>query len=155
MTLIVTLDPQDSLKAWAADHFDQSYGDLPPETVALGVVDETGKVSAVACLNAFYGGSAAIHIASDRAARWATEPVLRAIFGYAFEFIGLDRLNAITSVNNVRAQILALKLGFQFDGRTRCGADDGSDGIILGMLKGDCPWIRRDDGDGQEERASA
>lgn len=139
--MIVTLDPQDVLKDWAEHHFDKAYGSLPPETIALGVIDEHGEIHAVACLNAFYSGAAAIHIASDRKATWATRTVGRAIFGYAFNFLGLRRISATTSVNNIDAQVLALRLGFQFDGRTRCGADDGSDGIILGMLASECRWI--------------
>lgn len=137
----VTLDPQEELKAWAEPRFGIEDCRLPAETVALGVMDAQGGIHAVVCLNAFYGHYASIHIASDGRKSWASPQVLRCIFGYAFNFLGLRRLNCITSVNNLPAQILALRLGFEFEGRTRCGADDGSDGIVLGMLAENCRWI--------------
>lgn len=137
----VTLDPQDALRAWAEPRFGLADCRLPDETICLGVVDQRGEIHAVVCLNAFYSHYASIHIASNGRRAWASPQVLRCIFGYAFDHLGLRRLNCIPSVNNLAAQILALRLGFEFEGRTRCGADDGSDGIVLGMLAENCRWI--------------
>lgn len=139
--MLVTMQPQDALIAWAEPIMGVDAGCMPPETIALGVVDDAGQIRCVWAFNAFYSHYASVHIASDGSRSWLTRPVLRAIFGYAFEHLGLQRLNAIIPAARVPAQILALKLGFEFEGRTRCGADDGSDGIVLGMLASQCRWL--------------
>ncbi|WYK05490.1 GNAT family protein [Cereibacter sphaeroides f. sp. denitrificans] len=115
-------------------------GAMPPETIALGVIDEWGELHAVICLNAFYSHYCSMHIASNGRRAWATRPVLRAIFGYAFEFLGLGRVNALVSARNIAVQVMALKLGFRFCGFLPDGADDGGDGILFGMLREQCPW---------------
>lgn len=139
--MIVTMEHQGELIAWAEDHFGIPRGSMPPETVALGVIDASGSPLAVICVNAFYSHYCTMHVASNGSKRWLTRTVLRCIFGYVFELLGLQRVNIIVSVNNVPVQILALKLGFRMEGYARCGADDGSDGIVLGMLASECPWL--------------
>lgn len=141
----VTMNPQDELIAWAEPFMGIPAGSMPPETVALGIVDDTGKIRCVWAFNAFYSHYASVHIASDGTKAWLTRTTVRCVFGYAFEHLGLERLTAIIPAARVPAQILALKLGFEFEGRTRCGADDGSDGIVLGMLARDCRWLKEVD----------
>lgn len=152
----VTMEHQADLIAWAEPHFEVPAGSMPPETVALGVIDDKGAILAVICINAFYSHYCTMHVASNGSRRWLTRTVLRCIFGYVFELLGLLRVNIIVSVDNVPIQILALKLGFRMEGYARCGADDGSDGIILGMLASECPWLKEvDDGKEIEQRAVA
>ncbi len=116
-------------------------GHMPSETVAMGVLDEAGEIQAVICLNAFYGNCASLHLASNGNKRWLSRKVLRVVFGYAFHFRKLRRLNFVVSVWNVPVQVLALKVGLRVEGYTRCGANDGSDGILFGMLAEECPWL--------------
>ena len=140
--MLVTLENQADLIRWAEPIMGVSPGATPPETIALGIVsDDPAQPLAVVCLNAFYSNQASIHIASNGSRRWLTPMILRAIFGYCFELLQLRRLNIIVSVNNAAVQVLALKLGFRPEGYARCGADDGSDGIVMGMLAAECPWI--------------
>lgn len=141
--MLVTLENQEELIRWAEPIMGVEPGRTPPETVALGIVGEDGAPLAVVCLNAFYSNQASIHIASNGSRRWLTRKVLAAIFGYCFELLQLRRLNIIVSVNNAAVQVLALKLGFRPEGYARCGADDGSDGIVMGMLAAECPWMMR------------
>lgn len=152
----VTMEDQPQLLGWAEAVFGQEQGSMPPETLAMGVRDDTGKILAVICFNAFYSHYCTMHVASNGSRRWLDRTVLRLIFGYVFELLRLKRVNIIVSVNNVAVQILALKLGFRMEGYARCGADDGSDGIVLGMLAGECPWIKeREDGEEGRKRAIA
>lgn len=137
----VTLENQGDLIGWAEPRFGVPAGSMPPETVALGVLSDANEVLAVICLNAFYSHYCTMHVASNGSKRWLTRNVLACIFGYTFQFLRLQRVNIIVSVHNVPIQVLALKLGFRMEGYARCGADDGSDGIIMGMLAAECPWL--------------
>lgn len=141
----VTMSEQKRLLSWAAPRMlgpGAQAESLPPETIAIGVLDPHGEIRAVIALNAFYDHFASIHIASDRAKTWATRKVLNLIFSYAFRYRGLLRLEARTSVNNLPATILMLKAGFRIEGVAKCGAHDGSDAIVGAMLAKDCPWLR-------------
>lgn len=139
----VTMRDQERLIRWAEPIIGVEPGRMPSETVALGVIDEADDLQAVICFNAFYSDYASLHLASNGRRRWLSRKVLRVVFGYAFEFRKLRRLNFVVSVNNIPVQVLALKLGLRIEGCTRCGANDGSDGILFGMLAEECPWVKQ------------
>ena len=137
----VTMRNQPELIVWAAPRMGVPEDQVPAETVALGVLDDAGEIHAVIWLNAFYATHASLHIASNGGKRWATRQVLRTVFAFAFGYMRLTRLNFVVSVNNVPVQVLALKVGLRIEGVARCGANDGSDGILFGMLAHECRWL--------------
>lgn len=142
MALFLTMEPRDRLQAWAEPIMGIEPGMMPKDTDLVGVMEsDTTEVQAVIGYNAHYGQQISMHVASNGQKRWLTRSILRAIFGYAFEFKGVKRVNAVVSVNNLDIQILCLKLGFRIEGTMACGADDGSDGILFAMLAKDCRWI--------------
>jgi RimJ/RimL family protein N-acetyltransferase len=158
VTLVVTMDDQPGLIRWAEPRMGIPEGEMSGDAEALGVIDETtGEIQAVIAFTAHHGHFISAHIASSGGRRWATRPVLRAVFGYAFEFKGVKRMNCLVSVYNTPTQIMCLKLGFRPEATIRCGADDGSDGIVFGMLADECPWLaaHRNDDHEQEESAEA
>ena len=132
---------QKDLIAWAEPRMGVEPGRAPSETLALGVLDNTGEIQAVIWFNAFYAQQGCLHIASNGRKRWATRRVLGIVFAFAFHHLGLKRLEFRVSVNNIPVQILALKVGLRIEGVARCGANDGSDAIVLGMLVQDCRWL--------------
>ena len=137
----VTMQNQKDLIAWAEPRMGVEAGRAPPETVALGVVDDAGQIHAVIWFNAFYGSQASLHIATNGRKRWATRRVMGIVFSYAFDHLNLKRLEFRVSANNIPVQILAIKTGLRIEGVARCGANDGSDGIVFGMLAQDCRWL--------------
>ncbi|MGP9790701.1 GNAT family N-acetyltransferase [Roseinatronobacter sp. NSM] len=137
----VTMQDQKKLIAWAEPRMGVETGRAPPETLALGVLDDAGKIRAVVWLNAFYATHASAHIASDRSRAWSTAKVWRVIFAFAFDHLQKTRLTLIIPEWNIKAITLAMKLGFKVEGVARCGANDGSDGIVLGMLSHECRWL--------------
>lgn len=143
MAMIVKQEDDSRLIRWAEPRIGVAPGKMAKDALALGVFDaDTGEIAAVILINARYGHFCSMHIASDGGRRWATRRVLRAIFGYAFEFLGHTRINAVVSVNNLAAQIMAMKLGFRPEATIACGADDGGDGILFRMLIGECDWLK-------------
>ena len=69
--------------------------------------------------------------------------MLYGIFAYPFEQCGLRRVTAPISSKNKASLILVIKLGFMFEGRLVNGCTDG-DQVIMGMLREDCPWTKKE-----------
>lgn len=136
----LSIDNRDDLLTWAAQKIG-TPNRWAPDTKAIGVFDDFGVLRAVSAYNMFYDGGCAAHIASDGSRTWANRGVLRAWFEYPFIQLQLNRMTAPIHADNVAAQILALKLGFGFEGRQREGVY-GKDVILLGMMKHECRWIR-------------
>lgn len=145
MIMRVTMHDQKRLIEWGEQRMGLVHGGAPAETRALGVFDEQAELHAVIWFNAFYGRQASLHVASNGQKLWATRRVFQMVFSYAFDRIpgalGLDRLEFRVSVENLPVQILALKSGLRIEGVARCGAEDGNDAIVMGMLAKDCHWL--------------
>lgn len=83
---------------------------------------------------------AEFHLVSFRK-NWNTRRLMRAFFRYAFDFCQYPIIRAPIAEWNVETQIIALKSGFRFDGRIRCGTADGSDAILMTMTREECRWL--------------
>ena len=112
----------------------------PSDTTTIGVEND-GELVAVALFNLFLGDGCAAHIATGGGRDWASRAMLAALFAYPFIQCGLVRITLPIARRNIKSQILALKLGFSFEGRLALGSN-GDDEILMGMLKRDCPWLR-------------
>lgn len=142
----VSGNDQASLRKVIEEWSGMAPGGFAQDAVFLGITDVAKhKVVAVVAYNARYGHFLNMHVATDGSKRWLNRPVLMLVFGYAFDFFQVKRINALVSASNIPAQIMALKLGFRFEGALACGADDGTDGVLFGMLKHECPWRHKED----------
>ncbi len=72
--------------------------------------------------------------------RWCNRRILAAIFGYAFNFLRVKKINILVNTNNAKCLKLVTKLGFRQEGLLRCYREDGSDCYIYGMLKSENKW---------------
>ncbi len=155
MTLIASAMFQDKLRAWAEPRLGVAPGELAPDFEFVGVIDtEAKRPVAVFGYNACYGHHLTMHVVSERGKLWLTRRVLALVFGYAFHYKGVARVNAVVPAHNVPIQILCLKMGFRVEGTMRCGADDGTDGILFSMLRDECRWLQvKEASHGQKERA--
>lgn len=140
MSLKVTMQDQTRLRTWAAPYMGVTAEELASDMVLMGVLRDGEPIAAVG-FNAFYGDQAAIHVASNGRRDWINRAVLRMVFGYAFSFRNLRRLNLLVPVWNRDAQILALKSGGLPEGYMRKAASDGSDAALFGILREDCPYF--------------
>jgi RimJ/RimL family protein N-acetyltransferase len=73
--------------------------------------------------------------------RWCNRRVLRAGFQYAFEHLGVDRINMVCSKKNKLIRKLAKGLGFKQEGCHRKAFDGKVDAISYGLLKDECRWL--------------
>ena len=139
--LYLTKEPQYRLLDWSRSRCGVRAPTWSPESEAVGVMDGD-RLRAVVVFNAFQGDACMAHIASDHTQRWATRNILGGLFGYAFIFKRMRRLMVSIPACNRAALIVAIKLGFQFEGLMRQAGDDGDDLVCLSMLAHECPWIR-------------
>lgn len=141
--LRLTVEPQYPLLEWARTRCGVSGPTWSPESEAVGVLDN-GELRAVVVYNDFRGDACAMHIASDHTRQWATRNILGGLFGYAFIYKRMNRAVAVVPAANRNAILTAVKLGFQFEGRLRAAAVDGSDAVLLSMLRDECLWLDED-----------
>lgn len=144
MMKIVTA-PQGHLLEWAQS-VQRFKGEWPADAQAMAAVDvdatgETTIRAVVVATNWQEGHSCNLHIASDGKRSFVRRDFIAIVFRWLFEMRGLRRINAIIAVDNTRTQILALKLGFRWEGRMAGGMPSGSDAILMGMTAKDCRWI--------------
>lgn len=104
------------------------------------------KFRAVVLFCGYNGHAIEMHVASDGSRRWLTRDYLRACFRYAFVQLGVRRVTGLVSAKNEAALKFDRALGFKDEGCIRQGADDGSDLLVLGMLRAECRFLGVDDG---------
>lgn len=124
--------------AWASERLGGVV--WPSDTCALAIYDGE-RLSAVTLYNVFLGASCSAHIVTDGRRDWANRGMLYGIFAFPFEQLGRRRITLPIAERNVDAQILALKLGFKFEGRLLHSLDDDNE-VLFGMLREDCFWLK-------------
>ena len=150
---VLTIDDQATLLRWAAAVIGQDGWVADSEAIGLVDTEDGGRILFVAVLNMWHDQGAWLHLATGPEARGAKMMLAFGCIGnvlaYAFSK-GLRRLTARIAVDNVPAQILALKAGFTVEGRERCGFR-GRDLAIFAMMRDDCTWLDEGDDMASEE----
>lgn len=150
-------NPADGSKAeilgWAAERLGITA--WTEDSVAIGVVDSgDGKLVAAAIYNAFHGTECSIHLVSDGRRRWLTERTMFGILGWPFNVLGLTRLSGYIAATRTDALILALRVGFRFEGCLR-KAFRNEDVVVMGLLREEAEkwlnWSKGNDGQGRTE----
>lgn len=90
------------------------------------------------------GNDCCVHLAGDGQPGWLGRPFIAAGFKFPFEIAGLRRITGLVPESNERAIRLNLHFGYTIEGRLRCGADDGGDILIMGMLREECRFISKE-----------
>lgn len=79
---------------------------------------------------------------ATRSPRWATRRVLREMFAYPFNQLGVTRLWVMASRKDKRARKLQERLGFKFEGIARAAWDGKVDAAVSSMLPNECRWLK-------------
>jgi hypothetical protein len=142
VSYIHTTDEQATLLRWAAERIGQDGWIADSE--AMGVLEaDTGRIRAVGVINNYHDQGAWVHFATAGATPRPLLANLGPFFAYAFQIRNLERITARIAVDNLAAQVFALRLGFEVEGRERCGFR-GRDLGIYCMLRRDCTWLMED-----------
>lgn len=110
------------------------YETWDPETIAAAAVIRDRRVAALVVYSGYQRRYRAIEmsIIAD-SPRWATRPIIWALFTYPFEQLQLQRVSSAIRADNVRSIKLCEGLGFRQEGRIRLGYGD-CDALVYGLL---------------------
>lgn len=108
---------------------------------AIGL-EKNGELIAGVVYDCFTGNSVSMHVASDKSKNWMISSYLYFCFAYPFIALKCNRVTGLVQENNIDALNFDLKLGFKQEGRLRAACSDGSDIIVLGMLKDECRFLQ-------------
>lgn len=100
---------------------------------------EKGEIIGAVVYDAFTPYDCCIHVRLEKPG-CKTPEVLRAVFGYPFEQLGLKRLTGLVGAQNDKGRKLVTWLGFHFEG-CKASALGDEDELVYGMLASGCKWI--------------
>jgi hypothetical protein len=133
------------LGPWLCEKIDKIWS--PRGCECVGLIRDDGTPLAATLIESYTGVCAEMHIAIEH----AHVPLRRFIvagFHYVFVDLGCKQVIGRVSSANKKALNFDLRLGFEPIAVIPDVFRDGSDMVILRMLREQCPWIAR------EERAA-
>lgn len=91
--------------------------------------------------DSFIGKTCQIHVV-NRQKKYTPRALLKAVFEYPFEQIGIEVLLGVVNSNNKEAMKYDQHLGFKEINRLEGMHEDGGDIVLFAMKKEDCRFIR-------------
>lgn len=67
--------------------------------------------------------------------------ILRWVFDYPFNQVGLRRISSLVSRDNGASNLLTEKRGGTLEGVMRAAGEKGEDMLLYGMLREECSWL--------------
>lgn len=114
---------------------------VPGAFTSLGITDNQHNLICGLVFFNWRPWDVELGIAAD-SPRWCTRGVLKTIFQYCFNSLGVERVTGMQAASNVRAHKLVEGVGFKLEGVLRMGWYGKEDAWIYGMLKSECPWLK-------------
>ena len=110
------------------------YETWPVDRIQAAAVLRDARVAALIVYSSYQPRYRAIEmsIIAD-SPRWASRPVIGALFAYPFEQLQVQRITSAIRADNARSIRLCEGLGFRQEGRIRLGYGD-CDALVYGLL---------------------
>lgn len=102
---------------------------------------ETMQPDWVVGFDGFIGKTCQIHVV-NRKKKYTPKALLKAVFEYPFEKIGIEMLLGVVNSKNLEAMKYDQNLGFKEINRLEGMHEDGGDIVLFAMKKEDCRFIR-------------
>lgn len=100
---------------------------------------ENGEIVGAVVYDAFTPYECCIHVRLEKSG--CKEPrILREVFAYPFEQLGLKRLTGLVGAKNGKGRKLCVWLGFHLEG-CKVSALGDEDELVYGMLGSSCKWL--------------
>jgi RimJ/RimL family protein N-acetyltransferase len=106
----------------------------------IGICADDGSPRGAVVYHEYRGNDIQMSCAAD-SRRWLTHDILRVLFAYPFEQLGVDRVTACVPASNRHTRRFVEGIGFQVEGIMRQGFR-GDDCVIYGLLRAECKWIK-------------
>jgi RimJ/RimL family protein N-acetyltransferase len=123
--------------AWACEKLRVRFN--PKDVTWLAAVDSNGILAGVVVYSRHSTTNCEMSVVAANP-RFLTRRTLRAFFGYPFNQLGYLRVMAVTEHTNRHAADFLQRLGFVLEGYLRKWFGT-ADGLLMGMLKEECPWL--------------
>jgi RimJ/RimL family protein N-acetyltransferase len=112
---------------------------------AISIIDDClqsfGQMIATVLYTNYNRQNIEMHVASDGSRKWMTRAFLHAVFAYPFLQLECRRVTGIVMGSNADALRFDKSIGFTLEGTMREASTDGSDLLILGMLREECRFL--------------
>lgn len=108
-------------------------------SAAIGMESDGELIGGVVFDN-FRHGSIAMHVASN-GSNWLTRDFLRAVFGYCFIQMGVNKVIGLVDSTNLHARKFDENLGFVLEAVIKDAAKDG-DILIYTMTRTQCRFLK-------------
>ena len=114
---------------------------VPEECRWIGSVTDDMQIMGVVVYSRWTKHNCEMSVASVTP-RFMTRAFLKVVFGYPFNELGMARVTAVVEADNHKALDMNRGLGFKDEGILRNWYGEGRDGVVMGMLKDECKWLK-------------
>ena len=114
---------------------------VPEECRWIGSVTEDMHIMGVVVYSRWTAHNCEMSVASVTP-KFMTRAFLKKVFRYPFIELGLCRVTAVVEENNIKALKMNHGLGFKDEGILRNWYGEGRNGVVMGMLKDECKWLK-------------
>ena len=120
--------------AWVTAQTEGAFD--PNRSVAIGL-ERDGKLVAGTVYENWNGRSVVCHIAWQR----VTPAYMAAVYDYAYNVAGVDKIIGPISSNHTRALALVSKMGFSEEARIKDAAHDSGDIVLMTLTPDKCRFL--------------
>lgn len=103
-------------------------------------LERDGEIIAGVVYDNYSGSNVFLHFAGKDGARWCTHELLKMVFGYAFDGLGVKRVSGFVPVSNKTAVDFELHLGCKVEAVMKDAHPTG-DMLIMRMTRAECRWV--------------
>ena len=114
---------------------------LPEECRWIASVTEDMQIMGVVVYSRWTKHNCEMSVASVTP-RFLTRSFLKVVFGYPFNELNFARVTAVVEADNHKALDMNRGLGFKDEGILRNWYGENRNGVVMGMLKDECKWLK-------------
>ena len=128
-----------AVNAWVSSKI---YGNdrFPEDAPSIGLLED-GRIVGGVVYTMYTGNGIMMNVAGEYKG-WINRAFIRAAFAYPFKQLKCTRVSGLVRIDNEAALEFDTRLGFRQEGIIRRGDDDGTDLVLMGMLREECKWIK-------------
>lgn len=139
--LFATTQDRQTLLKWA-----EIDGPFWPDAQAVAIMKQepdarVASIQAVFVFQKIGQHTCEVHLKTNGERAFLTRRTASLIAAYAFDFLGMNRIEALVAPNNDDCQKIILRAGFRFEARIKDGHGPKQDAIQYAILREDCRWL--------------